>query len=244
LPVAGGTGRVWSQPTAANEQWLIPIDWWRNQGIGLWTGGNGTTPDGDGSLDGATLMIASSPGAPLRSLGHTPPVAMTPVVSSKTGWLAIDEGGDRDAWAKKSIETCEPDAGQCSSIPEPVGETALDPLWSPDGTELTFVEAPTNEYPTFAPNEIRAWYASGQLEVLAAGMSRAVPVPHTLGATAPQWSPSGHALLYVADDALYLVRKIGDRPVRIAGPLLPSTQWASTYYGGIDWRFMFAWAAR
>jgi dipeptidyl aminopeptidase/acylaminoacyl peptidase len=244
LPASGGASRVWSQPITANEQWLVPIGWWKDQGIGLWVGGNGSTPDGDGSLDGATLMIASSPGAQLRSLGHTPPVAMIPAVSSKIGWLAVDEGGDRDAWAKKSIETCAPGDGRCSSIPEPPSETAFDPVWSPDGTELAFVEAPTNENSSFAPSKIRAWYASGQLEVFAAGKSQAVSVRHTLGATAPQWSPTGHALLYVANDALYLIRKSGDSPVRIAGPLLPSSQWTSTYYGGIDWRFMFAWAAR
>jgi hypothetical protein len=244
LPASGGTARVWSRPLAASEQWLIPIGWWTNQGIGLWAGGNGTTPAGDGSLDGATLMLAPSPGAPLRSLGHTPPVAMTPVASSKPGWLAIDSGGDRVAWAQKSIETCAPGAGRCSTVPAPSGTTSFDPTWSRDGTRLAFVEAPTSAYPSFSANKVRSWYAAGRLEVLSAGTSQAIQVPHTLGASAPQWSPSGYSLLYVANDALYLVRKAGDMPIRIAGPLLPTNQWTSTYYGGIDWRFMFAWTAR
>jgi hypothetical protein len=244
LPAAGGAPRVWSQPTAQNEQWLVPFGWWKDQGIALWTGGGGTAPGGDGSNDGATLMIESSPGAPLRSLGRTPPVAMTPVVASSTGWLAVGEGGNRVAMSKKSIETCAPVSDRCATVPEPSSVTAYDAVWSPDGSELAFIEAPSHTGIDFSLSAVRAWYASGEVELLAAGQSQATVVPHTLGATAPQWSSSGDGLMYIANDAVYLVRKPGDTPVRIAGPLLPPKEWTSTYYGGIDWRFMFAWTGR
>jgi len=247
VPVAGGRAALWLRSSGADAQWLVPLGWWKDQGIGVWAGGLGSVPDGEGTIDGAALDLATAPGAPLRPLGRTPPVALVPAASSRTGWLAIDEpwlttGFGRTPWSAKAIETCGPGAVRCSTVSEAANVAAYDPVWSPDGRTLAFVEAPASNTPSFFKSFVRSWYASGRLFLLEVGSTRPVPVPHTLGATAPAWSASGAGLLYVANDALYLVRRLGATPVRIAAPLLPAKQWTSTYYGGIDWRFQFSWA--
>lgn len=243
LPVSGGRPRLWSRSSGPAAQWLVPLGWWKDQGIGLWVGGLGSVPGGGGTVDGSELVLAPAPGKPLRSLGETPPVALVPAASGTTGWLAVDLGLGRTPWTKKTIATCAPRGDRCTAVSEPASVTAYDPVWSPNGRALAFVEAPASTAPSFFTSFVRSWYSSGQLCLLKAGTTRPVVVAHTRGATAPAWSPRGGALLYVAGDALYLVRAAGATPVRIAGPLLPAKQWTSTYYGGIDWRFLFAWAS-
>ncbi|MDA8314036.1 MAG: hypothetical protein M0010_02520 [Actinomycetota bacterium] len=246
LSIASGQPTRWASSPGPAIQWLVPLGWWKDQGIGLWVGGRGTVPGGGGSLDGAPLLLARAPGAPLRRLDRTPPTMLVPAASARSGWLALDEqvqSFGRLPWSKKAIETCAPRGDRCATVPEPADATAYDPVWSPGGHTLAFVEAPVSTTPSFFDRFVRSWYASGRLFLLKAGATRPVAVPHSLGATAPAWSPDGRGLLYVANDALYLVGKAGETPLRIAGPLLPAREWASTYYGGIDWRFLFAWAA-
>lgn len=243
LPVSGGRPTGWAASQGPNIQWLVPLGWWKDQGIGLWVGGGGDVPGGGGTLDGAPLLLARAPGAALGHLDRTPPAMLVPAPSATSGWLALDEqvqSFGRLAWSKKAIETCAPRGDRCGAASEAADATAYDPVWSPGGHTLAFVEGPVSKTPSFFDRFVRSWYASGRLFLLKAGATRPVAVPHSLGATAPAWSPRGRGLLYVANDALHLVRKVGEAPLRIVGPLLPTKEWASTYYGGIDWRFLFA----
>lgn len=247
VPLTGGGPTIWYHNYTDAVQWLVPLGWWKDQGMAAWVGGNGTAASGEGTLSGAELALISRPGAPLRELGHTPAIGLVPVTGSPTGWLAFENlwpnSWGRTPWAKGRVETCAPASDHCTPVPEPTNATAIDPTWSPDGRALAFVEASASQSPSSLPKAVRAWYASGRLYLLPVGTTKPVAVRGSQGATAPQWSPEANeALLYVSADSLYLVRKAGLEPELIASPLLPPKLWASTYYGQVDWRYMFAWA--
>ena len=248
LPANGGRPTVWAHHSAAALQWLVPLGWWEGRGIVAWAGGNGTVPSGEGTLSGAELVVVEGPGSRLRHLGTTPARDLVTAAVSPTGWLAFEDLGPnswgRTPWAKGQVMTCAPRRGHCDPVSEPPGATAIDPTWSRDGRWLAYVQATASASASSFPAAVRAWYASGHLYLARAGATKPITVPGSQGATAPQWSPKGaQALLYVARDSLYLVPKVGARPLRIAGPLLHVKQWASTYYGQVDWRYMFAWGA-
>jgi WD40 repeat protein len=245
VPLNGGAPTVWAR-SGQDGQWLVPIGWWKDQGIGVWVGGNGSVPSGAGTLDGAQLAIVPRPGGTPREVGHTPPQALVPAAVSSSGWLAVDleapSSFGRTPWTKKSIVTCAPGSPRCVGLQEPANLTALDPAWSADGSTLAFVGAAASDLPSFFPAFVEHWYASAQLLEVTAGSTAPTTVVGTGGASAPVWSSTGDGLLFVRDDALYLVPRPGAVPHRIAGPLLPASEWTSTSFGGIDWRFLFAWA--
>ena len=185
-------------------------------------------------------------GPRLRRLGTTPASGLVTVALSPTGWLAFEALGPnswgRTPWARGQVMACAPTGGHCAAVSEPPGATAIDPTWSRDGRWLAYVQAAASSSPSSFSAAVRAWYASGHLYLARTGTTKPIAVPGSQGATAPQWSPKGvQALLYVARDSLYLVPKVGAEPLQIAGPLLPAKEWASTYYGQVDWRYMFAW---
>jgi acetylornithine deacetylase len=63
------------------------------------------------------------------------------------------------------------------------------------------------------------------------------------GATAVNWSANHGSLLYVRDDALWLLPTLTSQPVRIATPLFPPNNWPQ-YYAEIAWSAQFAWSPR
>ena len=63
MSATGGRPTVWVHTYASNLQWLVPLGWWKDQGIGAWIGGNGAVVSGEGTLSGAELVLISAPGA-------------------------------------------------------------------------------------------------------------------------------------------------------------------------------------
>jgi hypothetical protein len=62
-------------------------------------------------------------------------------------------------------------------------------------------------------------------------------------AVALRWSADGHHLLYIRDDALWLIDTHGDAPSRIVGPF-PGTPDLFGYYGHVSWPIVAAWYRR
>ncbi len=51
---------------------------------------------------------------------------------------------------------------------------------------------------------------------------------------------AGKSLLYVANDALWLLPSVASRPVRVAAPLFTPSDWQN-FFGEISWSDQFAW---
>ena len=241
-PVTGGRATTWLHLRARSTMnYLIdPAGWWPQQGIGFWALTNSTSLN----ADQGPFYVIRAPGARPRLLGNTlPGSGLDQVTAAARGPLAIvaevpRAGLGRLIWQGRRIKVCEP-ATACAAVPSPPGTVTLDPAWSPDGATLAFVRAPSRASPGFPQPVVAAWYDAHQLWLYH-------PATHSVsrldarGATVPAWSADGTSLLYAARDGIWLLPRLGGRPVRIATPLFPPGNWP-TYYGQVSWAAQFAW---
>ena len=157
--------------------------------------------------------------------------------------FAFEGGGNRYAWVTKDVKICDGQTAQCSAMRMPKGELSLSPAWSLDGRTLALVEARAGVMGRIGQPQIDAWYATHQLFLWSGDRSKPTEVTHTQGAANPVWSSNSKSLLYVKDDALYLVPNRGVTPEKIAGPLFPPQNlFPHSYYGEIGWAGQFAWS--
>ncbi|HEX4107942.1 MAG TPA: hypothetical protein VHX88_07395, partial [Solirubrobacteraceae bacterium] len=196
-------------------------------------------PDGSADLldDGVPLYELTAPGARPLDLGIT---VGLPISFGADGTFAITRGPNRYAWLTKSVAICSAAAAHCSPVPTPRGVLSFDPAFSPSGATLAFVEAPSSRAGNIGQATVRSWYATHSLWLLQSGSSTPRRVPGTGGAASPAWSADGQSLLYVSNDALWLLPTTSSRPVRIVAPLFPRGDWNS-FFGEIDWASQFAW---
>jgi hypothetical protein len=239
--------------------------WWPRWGIALWVYCCGA----DHNNDGSPLALLAYPGAAPQILARTLSDQVTNALAAGAhGALAVvASSGGREIGIGKTVERCDPRTRTCASLAgattwsgphaqpcpcaglvpapgRPGSGVSLDPAWSPGGDQLAYVKAPTAVTPGWPS---LAWYHDQALFVWNArtGVSRRLAVPH--GAAAPAWSRDGRELLYVGDDALWLLPADGGRAVVIARPLFPAAQWKGvandplSYYGQIDWSGQFSW---
>jgi dipeptidyl aminopeptidase/acylaminoacyl peptidase len=189
------------------------------------------------AADGIPLYEIRSARGPLHKLGVT---VGQRISIGAAGHVALGGGGDRYAWTTKTVETCAAANARCTAVAAPANKLTLDPAWSPNGKMLAFVAAIPETAGDFVQKTIKRWYATRHLWLLRARSSRPVELPGTTGAAAPVWSRDGKSILYVANDGLWLVPRLGERPRAIAGPLFLPNHWPS-YYGQINWTSQFAW---
>jgi hypothetical protein len=169
---------------------------------------------------GFPLYWLAAPGGQPYSFGRSRQVTSV----SRQGVLAVGAGGNEYAWMDKYVEICKPSPVRCSTVEVPPGQLSFDPAWSPQGTTLALVEAKAETAGDFLQSTVLDWYSTHHLFLLAAGSSWPAEVPATQGAAAPTWSADGKSILFVAGNYLWLLRHIGSRPLKVAGPVLaPAT---------------------
>lgn len=243
-PVMGGRPEQWLRLAADHSMnYLIdPAGWWRGQGIGFWALADSASL----SADQVPFYLISGPGASARLLGYTLSGGTGSSVAAAGGRLAIADkppgSGGRVVWQSSRVEVCGGTAAPCSVIASPRSGVTLDPAWSPDGTMLAFVRAPSRESPAFPQRVVAAWYSAHQLWLYSPA-SRSLRRLNADGASAPAWSADGRSLLYIAGNGIWLLPRLSGRPARVAGPLFRPGSWPS-YYGQVSWAAQFAWWSR
>ena len=225
----------------------------------------GWRPDGQGLLywldaEGSASLAAD--GLPLDSvpLGPGTPRTLLPAMLVQGAWLAPSplgntfaavSGGDRVIWSGgKRITLC-PVAGRCTPVPQPPGVVSLDPAWSPGGTTLVFARLSASGpfgpggHAGFSPAWIARWEATSRLWTVSAAQPLTAARPLTAagpGALDPVWGRDG-SLLFVRNDALWLLPLHAVAPTRLTGPLgaLVGPAYYRTYYGYVPYPQLFAW---
>jgi WD40-like Beta Propeller Repeat len=182
------------------------------------------------AADGMAVYELTASGAAPVKLGTT---VGTAVSLSRTGRFALGGGFDRIAWVTKTALACH--AARCKPVRPAAGSLTLDPALTPDGSMLAFVSAASEgtDMGSIQPL-LKRWYATRRLWV----GGRAVP--DSTGAAAPVWSSDGRSLLFVKDDALWLLSALDTKPVRVAAPLFGSGIWPNSM-GKVPWSAQFAW---
>lgn len=192
-----------------------------------------------------TLRIGGTPAPtphPLTTtLGYPDWIARSP----SGGRLLLVAGEGRTAWHDKSLSVCNVMTAACHPLPTQRGHVALDPAWSPRGNRIAFVQARDrgNVGGFGSAQSLQAWVRTHTLWVASANGSRA----HKLAAAGsgvyqPRWSHDGRHLLYVRDNAVWLIDANGGAPVKVVGPF-PGTPSLFGYYGHVDWArdLLLAW---
>lgn len=245
-PASGGPGTIWLRRDAKqrlngmNGALVDLAGWWPRLGIGIWIFGNGMTHHNDQT----PLDLISAPRTAPRLLGRTLSDGITDAVAaSSTGAVAVvtDHGGGRFAWQDKTVVLCTPTT-PCQPLPHARADGTLDPAWSPDGARLAYIEAPNVLTGPWSQRQVAGWFAAHRVLLYDTTSRTARELPAAHGATAINWSRDGRSLLYVRNNAIWLLPTLTGQPVRIASPLFTTPDWPQ-YYAQIGWSTQFAWSA-
>jgi TolB protein len=221
--------------------WLA--GWWPNsQGLLYWD-----DPLHSSSLAADGLVLSTLPlgGKPhLLAMGLTQQLSWSP--SGRQ--LVLMMGSGRALWHNKTLVICTVATAVCTPRPDRQGSVALDPAWAPSGNQIAFVQAQDRGGAISAmgfasTTALQAWVNSHTLWLENANGSGA----HALAAAGtgvyqPQWVGDGHHLLYIKDNAIWLVSTQGGAATRIVGPF-PGTPDLFGFYGQPSWPIRYAWAA-
>jgi len=188
--------------------------------------------------DGADLYEIRAPGTRPNVLGVT--VGLSVTIGSDGAFFAITSGANRYAWQTKMVTTCSAATATCAPVRTNGGVLSFDPAYSADGKTLALVEAPSSTAANIGQTTVQLWCATHTLWIVRQDNAAPLEVSDTHGASAPTWSANSKSLLYVADDALWLLPTLTSKPIRVASPLFTPGDWSS-FYGEINWTSQFAW---
>jgi Tol biopolymer transport system component len=254
LSPAGGTPMTWLT-TEDNTYYLA--GWASGFGILVWydEGNGGPSVENDG----LPLGSLAQPGGKLTVLATAPLFQPPALATGPSSELAIvangnPSGGDGDGekfvWFGKTVETCSPTSKDCSAVEDRPSLVTLNPAISPVNGSLAFVEAPqsTEGIVPYSSNQsssqIDDWDAAHSLWILPMGSVTPTEISEADGASDPLWSTRGMGLLFVKNQAVWLMANPGAVPIEVASPLDPpmDSSGAGALFGYVDWPDQFAWS--
>jgi hypothetical protein len=223
---------------------------------GWWTTGEGLLAWSDPS-DSATAaanglpLVSYALDGPTATLGRTLPYP--PFAVPGRGGATLVTGGDRYVWSAKTIVGCSV-SGRCGlamdATPSPVNLDPTATAWRWGEPILAFVHGATQT--TARPSTqqaLNAWYRTRQLWVWAGTGGNPHPVSRAgTAVAAPTWSADSQDVLYVRDNALWLIPVFtasgypSTAPAfRVVGQLFAGN-WP-TASGYTAWQSQFAWSS-
>jgi hypothetical protein len=251
VPVSGGPATVWINPSQQDLYFLA--GWSSHLGIVLWQDQGGGGPSVENY--GLPLGVISAPRAPITVLGIVP-VFEPPSTAIGVNRLALvvngnpssGQGeGEKFVWFGKSVELCG-SGSSCVPVSEALSSVTNEPTISPVNGSIAFVEAHESQVdlpPLYAPStsweQVANWYASDELWIVPEGSNSPIQLGNTAGAIDPVFSERGAGLVFVKNQALWLLPGPSGQPVEIAGPLRRPP--APYVFGYINWPDEFAWWA-
>jgi hypothetical protein len=227
------------------------VDGWQGDGQGLFAWSD---PQDADAADGVPLVSY-----PLHGKVVTLPSTLVYpsfAVPGGNGVLVVT-GGDRYLWNAKTFESCSA-GGDCGpaidATPAPVN---LDPAWAPYlGGEpmMAFVHASSETTSGLGQPVLDAWYKTRQLWIWDGTGANPYQVTGAgTGIAAPVWSANDKLILYVGNNALWLIDPFGGpvettpgHPALHGGTPIPVVSqlfagpWPD-FYGDTDWQSQFAW---
>lgn len=234
------TGERLTRLFLARQAGIILAGWWPNgKGVLFWL-----DPVHSRSLAADGLGLYTMP------LGGTPRLLTSALLrrlsfSPSGRQIVLMDGPGRELWHAKRLTTCEVETALCHAVPRRPGTVALDPVWSPTGTTWAFVQAQdrgrsAGAFGFTTTSALHAWVQTHTLWVATPQGTRARELPAGTGVYRPQWSGDGRRLLFIRDNALWLIATRGGPPARIVGPF-PGTPDLFGFYGAPSWPITFAW---
>jgi hypothetical protein len=190
----------------------LVIDGWVGSDLLAWASSEGADED-----DGLPLEVIGPTGrvATLATTLVAPAwVVPGPAGTPAAGQVLIVAGAGAIPWEGKQVLRCTLASGACMPVAPAWAGVTLDPAWSPDGTEIAFVAAPSGGFASVA-----AWFPSRGLWVLPAHRPAHAVAGAPTGATAPSWSPDGAWIRVSTGDAVVAVDPATGSAVTLASGL-------------------------
>jgi Tol biopolymer transport system component len=244
--------------------------WWPRWGIAFWAIACGASRNLDNTPLEVLTAPGARPRLIAQTLsdGGTDPVSagrggeLSVVATTSRAGRVYSQG--------KVVETCAHSTLTCTALPDdtvwfgkapklpclggacgpfrspapgtPGSAVSLEPAWSPNGSQLAYVLAPTTPTDLATP----VWYAAHELLVWNPRTGTSRKLASASGASVPTWSGNGRDLLYVSGDGLWLASAGGGEPVEIERPLFTESVWKAppmsiSFNGRIDWTGQFSW---
>jgi hypothetical protein len=225
---------------------LIVDGWWATgEGLLAWSDpGDSTTAAANG-----LPLVSYALDGPTATLGRTLPYPSFAVPGR--GGATLVTGGDRYVWNAKTIVGCSVSA-QCGpamdATPPPVNLDPAAAAWRWGEPILAFVHGATQTTARPATQQaLSAWYRTRQLWVWVGTGGNPRPISRAgTGVAAPTWSADSQDVLYVRDNALWLIPVFtangypSTAPAfRVVGKLFAGN-WP-TASGYTAWQSQFAW---